>query len=522
MRAAFRADGAARMGGGHIMRCLALANALAARGSSCHFIARHLTDALAGRIRSAGHDLTLLPPRPHSVETGPLAPAHADWLGTFWADDAADSAAALGPGCDWLIVDHYALDARWHAALRQKARRILVIDDLADRPLDCDGLLDPNYRRPGDDPFAGRVPAKCHRFSSPQMALLDPAFATAHARARARTTARHAFVYLGTATADHHLPVLDALAATDLTADLVSSAAVITDSRLTTHPATVSGQVRLHGPQPSLLPFMERADLAIGPIGTSTWERCTLGLPTLAITIALNQRAIAADLAHDGIIDLLGKIEGLTSRDYAAGLQRMAQGDWLTRLSAASLSLCDGTGVSRMSEFLLSHGQTAPLPEPPPQSRLALRKALASDARTLYDWRNHPTTRAMSIHQIPIDWDSHLAWITQSLDTPRRILLIGQDLASDESIGTIRLDRSEDGASGEISLAISPSHRGRGFGLSILTAGMAWFHRAGCRLLTARVLTTNPASQACFRKAGFALIGCDATTLFFRHDAGPK
>ncbi|PLL14439.1 UDP-2,4-diacetamido-2,4,6-trideoxy-beta-L-altropyranose hydrolase [Tabrizicola sp. TH137] len=354
MRAAFRADGAAYMGGGHIMRCLALANALSARGASCHLIARHLTDALAGRIRSAGHDLTLLPPRPHSVETGPLAPAHADWLGTFWADDAADSAAALGPGCDWLIVDHYALDARWHAALRPKARRILVIDDLADRPLACDALLDPNYRRPGEDPFAERVPPECHRFSSPQMALLDPAFAAAHARARVRTSARHAFLYLGTATADHHLPVLDALAATDLTADLVSSATVITDSRLTTHPAIRSGRIRLHGPQPSLLPFMERADLAIGPIGSSTWERFAMALPTLAVTIATNQERIAHDLATDRLTLLLGRLDSVTAATASAALTALMSPDMLVDMSRRTHALCDGRGAARLADALVA------------------------------------------------------------------------------------------------------------------------------------------------------------------------
>jgi UDP-2,4-diacetamido-2,4,6-trideoxy-beta-L-altropyranose hydrolase len=522
MLVAFRVDGAAFMGGGHVMRCLALADALAAKGVSCRFFSRHLTDAMVERIRGAGHDLTLLSPRPQAVEKGPHAPSHADWLGTLWSDDAADTSAELGPGCDWLVVDHYALDARWHEALRPKARHILVIDDLADRSLACDALLDPNYRQPSDDPFAARVSPECHRFSSPQMALLNPAFATAHTRARIRTIARHAFVYLGTASAIRHLPVIDALAGTDLTADLVTSNAVFTDLRLTGHPAVRSGRTRLHGPQPSLLPFMERADIAIGPVGTSTWERCTLGLPTLAITIALNQKDIAADLAANRIIDLLGSIEDLKLNDYAAGLQRIQQADWLQHLSTASLALCNGTGVSRMVDFLLAYGQPAKLPSPPQLSCLTMRKAMMSDARVLHDWRNHPTTRAMSIVQGPIDWNTHLSWLAKALADPRRVILIGLDRASGESIGTIRLDRSEDGQSGEISLAVSPNFRGRGFGLSILAAGMAQFHEAGHRILTARVLMTNPASQACFRRAGFSLTGCNATTLFFRHDVGPK
>lgn len=353
MHAAFRADGAGFMGGGHVMRCLSLANALTARGATCTFIARHLTDALADRIRGAGHALTLLPARQVATEQGPSAPSHSGWLGTLWQDDATDTLAALGRICDWLIVDHYSLDRRWHDALRAKARRILVIDDLADRPLGCDALLDPNFRPRGDDPFQTRVPDLCQRFSGPRMALLDPSFATAHARARIRTEARHVFVYLGNARADHHLPVLDALARTGLTADLVGSAPVIGDARLTGHPALLCGRIRLHGPQPSLLPFMEKADLAIGPIGSSTWERCCAALPTIAISIAENQETIARNLAAEGLILLLGRIEHQTCDAYHAALNDLSQTAALGRMSRLTHAICDGLGAPRMADALV-------------------------------------------------------------------------------------------------------------------------------------------------------------------------
>lgn len=341
------------MGGGHVMRCLALANALAERGATCHFIARHLTDGLADRILAAGHHLTRLPDRPVAVEPGPQAPPHSDWLATLWHDDAADTAAALGPGCDWLIVDHYALDARWHAALRPKARRILAIDDLADRPFACDLLVDPNYRQVGDAPFSGRIPKDCRVIAGPQTALLDPAFAKAHERARIRHTARHAFLYLGAATAELHVPFLAALAATSLTADLVATAATLADGRLASHPAIVSRQVRLHGPQPTLLPFMEKADLAIGPIGSSTWERFATALPTLAVTIATNQERIARNLAADRLVLLLGRLDTVTPAAASAALAAMMSPDALADMSRRVHALCDGSGATRLANALV-------------------------------------------------------------------------------------------------------------------------------------------------------------------------
>ncbi|BDW85769.1 UDP-2,4-diacetamido-2,4,6-trideoxy-beta-L-altropyranose hydrolase [Roseicyclus marinus] len=357
MRVAFRADGASHMGGGHITRCLALANALGANGAKCRFLSRHLTDTLAQRIRDAGHDLAMLPTRPIEVESGPLAPPHADWLGTTWRDDATDTAAALKETCDWLIVDHYAIDARWHTALRARARNILVIDDLADRPLSCDALLDPNYRPRGDNPFATKLPAGCLHLSGPRMALLDLAFARAHLRAQVRSTARRAFVYLGTTPAGLHIPVLDALCETDLTADLVCASAVAADPRVSAHPAILSGRVSLHGPQPTLLPFMEKADLAVGPIGTSTWERCTVGLPTIAVTIAANQERIAANLAEDGLVILIGPLEKVRDQDYLLALQKLTQPDCLSLMSQRSLALCDGRGVQVLTDVLVGNSR---------------------------------------------------------------------------------------------------------------------------------------------------------------------
>lgn len=518
LRAVFRADGAEHMGGGHVMRCLNLANALAARGAKCHFISRHLTDALSSRVRSSGHALTILPLRPIERDQAFSSPSHADWLGTTWRKDAEDTLAALENDCDWLIVDHYALDARWHTALRAKAKCILVIDDLADRPLDCDALLDPNYRSLGDDPFAACVPSVCKRFSSPTMALLEPAFAAAHARARVRVNVGHTFVYLGAATADQHLPLIEALAETDIQTDIVGSIAVVTDKRVIDHTALSDGKIRLHGPQPSLLPFIELADFAVAPVGTSTWERCALGLPTLAVTIASNQEKIAADLAQDQMIDLLGAIEDLSAKHYAEGLRRMQQRSWLEHLSVACLTVCDGGGVHRMVEFLLSYDASRGVPDSTLSAPLALRGAVYDDARLLYEWRNDPTTRKMSIHQDPIEWLDHLSWFARALGDPRKTILMATDPRSGEIVGTIRLEEAERERSGEISFSVGPRFRGKGYGHSLLTAGVYAFREAGYQSLIARVLVNNPGSQACFRKAGFHLVGCNASTLTFQHE----
>ena len=114
------------------MRCLCLADALRRRGATVRVVSRQLPPALGEMLAARGHEVAAI--------GGPADPpaaddlAHAGWLGTTQAADAAATAAALAPlTWDWLVVDHYALDARWEASLRPHARHIMVIDDLADR-----------------------------------------------------------------------------------------------------------------------------------------------------------------------------------------------------------------------------------------------------------------------------------------------------------------------------------------------------------------------------------------------------
>src|SRR5687767_1401439 len=143
MKVAFRTDASREIGSGHVMRCLALAAELRSRGAEITFVCRALPEHYASLIAQAGHSL---------VEH--------------------DAVAA-----DWLVVDHYGLDARWEREQRAHARKILAVDDLADRPHDCDVLVDQNLARNAQERYAGRVPAGCELLLGPRFALLRPEFA---------------------------------------------------------------------------------------------------------------------------------------------------------------------------------------------------------------------------------------------------------------------------------------------------------------------------------------------------------
>ena len=163
-RVAIRVDASTEMGMGHLMRCLSIANALADGGSEVVFLLRSHAAALTTLIEAEGHKVRLLPDPPERRNDADAMDARPTrWLPTTWQRDAEQTLEAIGEmgRADWLIVDHYALDARWERLQRQQVPRILAIDDLADRPHDCDILLDQNFVLHLETRYHGLLPAAC-------------------------------------------------------------------------------------------------------------------------------------------------------------------------------------------------------------------------------------------------------------------------------------------------------------------------------------------------------------------------
>ncbi len=119
------------------MRCLTLAEALHATGFKCTFVFRNHPGNLLKLISERGFDVRMLEVQPswdlRGMGDENRLTAHADWLGTDWITDAKQTGECMGVGqVDWLVVDHYALDACWEQALRPFCQRLMVTDDLAD------------------------------------------------------------------------------------------------------------------------------------------------------------------------------------------------------------------------------------------------------------------------------------------------------------------------------------------------------------------------------------------------------
>lgn len=358
MNFVFRADASLDIGTGHVMRCLTLADALRHTGATCRFVCRTLPGNLLDFIRQRGHQAFGLP-----VADGDMAketsdepvPPHAAWLCCGWLTDVEQTLAVLdGTPIDWMIVDHYALDARWEARVRVACDQVMAIDDLADRNHDCDLLLDANLGRNQGD-YIGRVPSACKVLTGAKYALLRPEFAALRAYSlerRASAQLRHLLISMGG---------IDKNNATGAVLDALRDCPLHADCRIT----VVMGQYApwleevksqaLQLPWPTtvrvnvadMAQLMADSDLAIGAAGTTAWERCSIGLPTLAVVLAGNQREGAKALEAAGAVLLL-EDHGAIAHGLKAKLSLLALPDRLERMQTACLSITDGSGTQRI------------------------------------------------------------------------------------------------------------------------------------------------------------------------------
>ena len=335
------------------MRCLTLADALREEGAECQFVCREHEGHLIDHIRSRGYEAYSLP-KPEANASFESDLAHASWLGVELQTDADQTHQALGSEArDWLIVDHYALDHRWESVLRSSCKRMMVIDDLADRRHDCDLLLDQNYGSSAER-YRSLVPADCTQCHGPEYALLKPVYAERRAQLLARDgQVRRVLIYFGGGADAANLTCLavQAFQAPELAPielDIVVSAAYAHQSSLEELVAQ-RGNATIHRQLPDLADLMAKADLAIGAGGAMTWERCCMGLPAIVISIAENQRPACEALSADKMIDYLGHVDQVTSElilDRFLSAQKKP--DLLRDLSERGTKLVDGGGTDRI------------------------------------------------------------------------------------------------------------------------------------------------------------------------------
>ncbi|NWF37924.1 UDP-2,4-diacetamido-2,4,6-trideoxy-beta-L-altropyranose hydrolase [Mariprofundus sp. NF] len=359
MKVAIRVDASSQIGTGHFMRCLTLAETLQQRGMHVRFVCRHLPVHLRDMLTSKTIELALYDVMEDMHVADDLA--HAHWLGVSQDQDAQDMIQALSDKTwDWVIVDHYGIDQRWETTLRGALDcKMLVIDDLADRKHDCDVLLDQNFYADMDLRYIGKVPAHCRLLLGPGYALLREEFRKLHGQIKPRRgPVVHVLVFFGGVDADDYtgrtIKVLSEIGISGLNVDVVIGAQ---------HPCCeeIKSSCALHGfvchiQTDKMAELMATADLAIGAGGSSTWERCSMGLPSVIMVLAENQNEAAKDLEAAGVLINLGDAKLVTNEKLSYEIRKLMEDVELRyKLSVASLKLVPVSKHSGVVEVVVGH-----------------------------------------------------------------------------------------------------------------------------------------------------------------------
>lgn len=491
----FRVDASQEIGAGHIMRCLTLANAFAAHHHVCRFVCRHMPDYMIDKLAFHGHQVVILP-RIESSEIDELP--HAHWLGCHQAQDAAATLQAISDiEVEWLIVDHYALDQRWESSLKERASRIMVIDDLADRNHHCDVLLDQNLYNESFDGYRELVPAHCQLMIGPKFAILRDEFIQQRAKLRKRSgVVQRIVVYFGgfdffnytTLGIQALIKLLANKTGKVIEVDVVIGGAHAQAAEI----ARLCDQYKfnLHKQIDNMAELFAQADLCIGAGGISTWERCSVGLPSIVLCVADNQQSQLRHAALEGLLyaPQLGedKIASLSAHISSC----LENPQLLMHLSNNALQAVDAKGIRRIAHKL-------GLPS------LTLRRAQLSDSESIYQWRNQADVRAFSFDSEPISFDKHQGWYAASMSNPDRVLLIGE--SHGEPVGVVRFDLTQNTAKISIYL-VSPS-QSKVSGGQLLQASEQWLleNHSQVTFVCADVLGENLASVGMFKSAGYSL-----------------
>ncbi len=350
---AFRVDANVAIGLGHLSRCLTLARVLHARGARVQFLVSPETVIWSDMITRLGFECRMLDVGDKVAPADHLA--HARWLRWGQAFDAEACRRQISEIPAWLVVDHYALDKTWEAAIRPSVAKLLVIDDLADREHCCDALLDQNVKAPTS--YTHLVPAECETLIGPRYALLRAEFAEARPVRRCAGTARVNVFMGGTDCEGATVRVLDELARSAhwQKLDVILGAKCPHLDTVRQRIARLPG-AELHVDSNRVARLFAVADIGIGAGGVALLERCCVGLPSLGICVADNQAAGLAALMKLGVVESLGSLSELAAGQVAASLlTMMAEPGRLRQMSETAMVLVDGHGADRLASIMLAN-----------------------------------------------------------------------------------------------------------------------------------------------------------------------
>jgi len=474
-----RTDASVAAGTGHVMRCLALAQAWQHSGGNAIFAMAETIPSIEARLRISHIKVARLCAAP----------------GT--ADDAARTCGvARREGADWVVVDGYQFDSAYQSALRTAGLKVLFIDDNGEAAPYCADLVLNQNAQVSDSMYRDRD-AHVRLLLGSRYILLRREFAFWRTRAfEIAPRARRILVTMGGSDPDNVteeiLRIL--LAEPDLELTVAVGGSNPHLAGLEQLVDYSSRPIRLLKDVSDMSALMVWADLAVAGAGTTSWEMCMMGLPAALCVLAPDQEKVASELARLGAaVDLgyAGEVPAArtqsTLRDLLRSQSRRAM------MSKRGREIVDGRGTERALAFVWG--------EP------TLRRTIDSDCRVFWEWANDPAARAVSIPKEPIPWERYMEWFRARLTDPQTILYTARSRGGDP-LGMVRYQI--DGAHAILSINLGAEFRGKGFGRKLLfLATEELFRISTVAVIDAFVRLSNEPSVRLFEGAGFRSLGIE-------------
>ncbi len=474
LRIVIRADASVARGTGHVMRCVALAQALRSKGHQVIFLQAESTPALTMRLAAEGLRVEFRPVEPGSPEDA------------RWTTELARREKA-----DWVVGDSYAFADDWQQGIKAAGLGLLVLDDYGHATrYHADFILNQNLSA-----RAGLYPQRASSTKlllGPRYTLLRADFLQHRGNAIVRRTGtQRVLVTLGGSDPD------------DITSRVLAGLKALPEAEV----VVVVGGSNPHREQlvkacaghpkwrlvvntSEMAELMVWADVAVSAAGSTSWEIALLGLPGVTLVTAPNQVDIGPALERAGVAICLGEGRDLQPAALAAAVSRLLS-DPVRRaqMGLRAAALIDGLGAGRVVTQLQA-------------KQLAMRRATLADSRAIWELANDPDVRAASFSSTPIPWGTHQQWLLGKISSQRDALYLGEG-PDHELIGQVRFSWDA-GGTAEIGVSVAKSSRNAGWGSALICRAMDEIvAHAPIRTVVAYIKSDNRASVGAFEKAGF-------------------
>jgi len=497
MKIIIRVDSSDLIGSGHVMRCLTLADKIVENGSEVIFITRKNNGSITELIKLKGFSVYEIGIDSKLDSSNMNIKDNYDsLLGVSEKTDANETIEIIkNLNIDWIIIDHYSISLKWQKLIRPFVKKIMVIDDLANRMHDCDMLLDQNWFKNNESRYTDLVGSSCTLLLGPKFLLLRDEFIEIkkHKMNGLSRKINRVFVFFGGSDPSN----LSSLFLKKLIRSKLNSVEVdIVIGKSNQHINEVKkiaqkrSLTNLHIQTKNMASLISKADIAIGSGGFNLWECIYLDTPSIVFPFAQNQKTVLKDLSKFGPIKVM--------KNFANLNQIFEEIDDLylelkNKMIFIEKDLINHNGASEAASWI--NGNLS-------KKNWNIKNASKNKMSLYWEWANDTSVRMNSFDKTNIPLKIHKNWFRKKVDDPNCFLFIAY--VENHPVGQVRFEVEKDCA--KIDYSIVRQFRGRSLGKKLLKMSISEFRKSSNVKLIGEVIESNIASQKIFESIGFNLI----------------